>query len=148
MLDMNRIRKEPREVEKLLANKGCEVNFDELLAMDAKKRTLAQEGEALKAKRNQLSAQVPSMKKAGQDTSALFEEVRRIGDEIKALDDQANDIGKKITDFLAVLPNLPDPDLLPGGKENNRVLHQWGEKPTFDFAPKEPCGAGRKPTFN
>lgn len=36
MLDMNRIRKEPREVEKLLANKGCEVNFDELLAMDAK----------------------------------------------------------------------------------------------------------------
>ena len=136
MLDMNRIRKEPREVEKLLANKGCEVNFDELLAMDAKKRTLAQEGEALKAKRNQLSAQVPSMKKAGQDTSALFEEVRRIGDEIKALDDQANDIGKKITDFLAVLPNLPAPDLLPGGKENNRVLHQWGEKPTFDFAPK------------
>ena len=136
MLDMNRIRKEPREVEKLLANKGCEVNFDELLAMDAKKRTLAQEGEALKAKRNQLSTQVPSMKKAGQDTSALFEEVRRIGDEIKALDDQANDIGKKITDFLAVLPNLPDPDLLPGGKENNRVLHQWGEKPTFDFAPK------------
>ena len=136
MLDMSRIRKEPREVEKLLANKGCEVNFDELLAMDAKKRTLAQEGEALKAKRNQLSAQVPSMKKAGQDTSALFEEVRRIGDEIKALDDQANDIGKKITDFLAVLPNLPDPDLLPGGKENNRVLHQWGEKPTFDFAPK------------
>lgn len=90
----------------------------------------------MKAKRNQLSAQVPSMKKAGQDTSALFEEVRRIGDEIKALDDQANDIGKKITDFLAVLPNLPDPDLLPGGKENNRVLHQWGEKPTFDFAPK------------
>ena len=33
MLDMNRIRKEPREVERLLANKGCIVNFDETLAL-------------------------------------------------------------------------------------------------------------------
>ena len=57
MLDMNRIRKEPREVERLLANKGCIVNFDETLALDAKKRALATEGDALKAKRNQLSAQ-------------------------------------------------------------------------------------------
>ena len=47
MLDMNRIRKEPREVERLLANKGCIVNFDETLALDAKKRALATEGDAL-----------------------------------------------------------------------------------------------------
>ena len=87
MLDMNRIRKEPREVERLLANKGCVVNFDETLALDAKKRALATEGDALKARRNQLSAQVPRMKKNGEDTTALFEEVRQIGDQIKALDE-------------------------------------------------------------
>lgn len=137
MLDMNRIRKEPREVERLLANKGCIVNFDETLALDAKKRALATEGDALKAKRNQLSAQVPRMKKNGEDTTALFEEVRQIGEQIKALDEEADAIGKQITDFVAGLPNLPDPDVLPGGKENNKVLHQWGEKPVFDFEPKD-----------
>ena len=34
------------------------------------------------------------------------------------------------------LPNLPDADLLPGGKENNEPLRYIGEKHTFDFAPK------------
>ena len=31
------------------------------------------------------------------------------------------------------LPNLPDADLLPGGKENNEPLRYVGKKPEFDF---------------
>ena len=34
------------------------------------------------------------------------------------------------------LPNLPDPDLMPGGKENNEPLRYIGEKHSFDFEPK------------
>jgi len=34
------------------------------------------------------------------------------------------------------LPNLPDDDLLPGGKENNEPLRYVGKKPEFDFQPK------------
>ena len=34
------------------------------------------------------------------------------------------------------LPNMPDPDVVAGGKENNAVVHVWGEKPQFDFEPK------------
>ena len=34
------------------------------------------------------------------------------------------------------LPNLPDADLLPGGKENNEPLRYIGEKHSFDFEPK------------
>ncbi|MDR0929559.1 MAG: serine--tRNA ligase [Oscillospiraceae bacterium] len=136
MLDIGRIRKEPREVEALLARRGYTVNFDELLAMDAQKRAIGQEGDALKARRNQLSAQVPRMKKNGEDTTALFDEVRQIGENIKAIDAQIDALDQKISYFVACLPNLPDADVEAGGKENNRVLHQWGEKPAFDFEPK------------
>ncbi|MDR0897881.1 MAG: serine--tRNA ligase, partial [Oscillospiraceae bacterium] len=45
-------------------------------------------------------------------------------------------LDQKISYFVACLPNLPDADVEAGGKENNRVLHQWGEKPVFDFVPK------------
>ena len=38
------------------------------------------------------------------------------------------------------LPNLPDPDLKPGGKENNEPLRYFGEPHKFDFAPEAPCG--------
>jgi seryl-tRNA synthetase len=34
------------------------------------------------------------------------------------------------------LPNLPDNDLLPGGKENNEPLRYFGEPKKFDFEPK------------
>lgn len=34
------------------------------------------------------------------------------------------------------LPNLPDRDLKPGGKENNEPLRYFGEHRTFDFEPK------------
>ena len=34
------------------------------------------------------------------------------------------------------LPNLPDPDLKPGGKENNEPLRYFGEPHKFDFTPK------------
>lgn len=136
MLDLARIRREPREVEALLRNKGCEVNFDELLIWDANRRALATQADNLKARRNQLSGQVPRMKKAGENTAFLFEEVRRIGEEVKALDADADALAARMNDFLAGLPNLPDPDVEPGGKENNRILHVWGEKPAFDFTPK------------
>lgn len=31
------------------------------------------------------------------------------------------------------MPNIPDPDLLPGEKENNKVIKIVGEQPKFDF---------------
>ena len=136
MLDIGRIRREPREVERLLAVKGCEVNFDELLAWDARRRQLMSQCDDLKARRNALSAEVPRMKKAGEDTAPLFDEVRQIGEEIKTFDAQCDMLGAQIEQMLLGLPNTPDADIPPGGKENNRVLRSFGDKPQFNFEPK------------
>lgn len=35
------------------------------------------------------------------------------------------------------LPNLPDDDLLAGGKENNKVIHEFGKPMKFDFPAKD-----------
>lgn len=133
MLDIGLIRKDPRGVESLLQRRGFSICFDELLSWDSQRRSLGAQGDALKAKRNQLSAQVPRMKKAGEDTASLFEEVRQIGEQIRAIDIDMNDLEERMHQLLAGIPNLPDPDVQPGGKENNEVLRTWGEKPVFDF---------------
>jgi seryl-tRNA synthetase len=46
-------------------------------------------------------------------------------------------VEEQIFDFVAGLPNIPDEDLLPGGKENNRVVYEYGKMPTFDFKIKD-----------
>jgi len=44
-----------------------------------------------------------------------------------------NELDTKIFDYLAALPNIPDEDVPAGGKENNKVLTTYLEKPTYNF---------------
>ncbi|MDR0396845.1 MAG: serine--tRNA ligase [Oscillospiraceae bacterium] len=136
MLDINQIRKEPDAVAAALRKKGCEVDFTQWLAWDAERRAAMGEADQLKARRNALSAKVPALKKAGGDASSIFEEVKAIGEAIKEIDARVGALSAQSDEFLFALPNLPDPDVAPGGKENNETLRKWGEPPRFDFPMK------------
>ncbi|MDY5016159.1 MAG: serine--tRNA ligase, partial [Eubacteriales bacterium] len=136
MLDQNAIRSNPEAVAAALAKKGCIVDFKPFLEWDAEKKALLHEIEAKKAQRNKVSSEIPKLKKAGQPVDGIFAEMRALGDEITAGDAKINELNEKIYNFLIVLPNIPDDDLLPGEKENNQVIRVVGEQPKFDFAAK------------
>ena len=68
MLDIKLITENPEKVKASLAKKGCDVDFTEILAIDAEKKRLMAEIEALKAERNKVSAQIPMLKKEGKPT--------------------------------------------------------------------------------
>ncbi|KKQ16067.1 MAG: Serine-tRNA ligase 2, partial [candidate division WS6 bacterium GW2011_GWF1_36_8] len=44
---------------------------------------------------------------------------------------------------MEVLPNIPEEDVVAGGKENNEVIKMVGEKPTFDFPIKDHVELGK-----
>lgn len=146
MLDINLIRKEPKKVEELLSRKGCKVNFDEFLASDREEKLLEQKNNELKAKRNSASGEVAKLKKQGLDASGIIAEMKILGDEIAQNDNKLKELADANFNFIAGLPNIPDEDLLAGEKENNKVIDIYGEKPVFDFEPKnhvdlcESCG--------
>lgn len=133
MLDINRIRQNPEEVAAALAKKGCSVDFAQVIAWDDERKNVISAVEKLKAERNRVSAEIPKLKKDGKPVEPIFAQMRKIGDEIAAGDVKINDLIAKINDFLSCLPNTPDPDLLPGEKENNQVVKVFGEKPEFSF---------------
>ncbi len=133
MIDLYLIRNNTEFVKNALAKKGYNADFTEFLAMDAERRKALAEVEADKATRNKVSAEIPKLKKAGQPVDAIFEEMRVLGERIAACDAKVVELNDKINDFVARLPNLPDEDLLPGEKENNKVIKIVGEKPVFDF---------------
>ncbi|HBJ97991.1 MAG TPA: hypothetical protein DDY82_02845 [Clostridiales bacterium] len=136
MLDIKLITENPQLVKERLAKKGCNVDFTEVLKFNEERKTLISEGEQLKAKRNKVSSSIPALKKEGKPVDAIFAEMREIGETIAKYDEKVKELDNAIFDFVSKLPNMPDDDLLPGEKENNRVVKVFGSKPEFDFKAK------------
>ena len=152
MLDIKKIKENPDAVKAGLKAKevDCDATVDKILVLDERIRALKTASEGKTAQKNKLSkengklfGQKKAAEKRGEDTSA-------IDAAIAANNAQSVQLDKDVADELAELaqlqveyktamlslPNLPDPDLLPGGKENNEPLRYVGEKHSFDFEPK------------
>ena len=137
MLDINRIRENPEGVKEALKKKLWDADFTELLEWDKRKKELIQFVEGNKAEMNKLSASVPQAKKNGEDVSKIFAKVKEIAAKNAESDKELKELEDKIFNFLAELPNIPDEDLLGGGKENNKPIKVFGKKPEFDFPLKD-----------
>ena len=136
MLDISEIRSNPGSVAAKLAKKGFSVDFSEFLMADQTRREIIVRVEALKARKNQASAKIPLMKKEGQDVEPIFAEMKEVAEQIRLLDSELSLIEEKQQDFLSGLPNVPADDVIAGGKENNKVISVFGEKPSFSFETK------------
>ena len=138
MLDIKLIREDPDGVCERLRTKGREAEEDikRILELDTLRRTMISENEAKKAEQNRQSKLIPAMKKEGRDTTEVFASMKALSDAIKANDAALQDVENEYTSLMLGLPNLPDPDLKPGGKENNEPLRYYGEPHHFDFEPK------------
>ncbi|MBO7615393.1 MAG: serine--tRNA ligase [Bacilli bacterium] len=137
MIDINLIRENPQKVKEALAKKLWDTDFTELLGWDAERKQLLAVVEGNKAEMNKLSASVPAAKKAGEDVSKIFAKVKEIAAANKDNEEKLKALDENIFNFVSELPNIPDDDLVGGGKENNKVIRVVGEKPTFDFKMKD-----------
>ena len=138
MIDIKYIKENPEEVIERLAKKGKDAKEEiaTILDLDGKRRALIAETESLKAEQNKASKLIPQYKKEGRDVSEIFAEMKKISERTKAIDEQLKEVETVLTSTLLGLPNLPDRDLLAGGKENNEPIRYFGEPHKFDFEPK------------
>lgn len=138
MLDIKKIKENPEEVKALLRAKevDCDAQVDRILELDLQRRDLIASTEAKKAEQNKVSKEIPQLKKAGQDVAPIFQKMTTLKGEIAENDDKLRGIEAEYRLQMLSLPNLPDPDLTPGGKEYNEPLRYYGEPHQFDFTPK------------
>src|SRR5450631_2877216 len=139
MLDLGFVRANLELVEEKLRDRGQ--NPADLLgdfkSLDGRRREAITEAEQLKAQRNKLTEEVAKKKKAGEEASALMDEVRGMKERIEADQQSADAIDTELQAILQRLPNIPQASVPVGKSEqDNVVVKTWGEKPTFDFAPK------------
>ena len=138
MLDIKYIKEKPEEVIARLAKKGKDAKeeIEQILTLDAKRRDLIRATEDIKAEQNRTNKLIPQYKKEGKDVSAIFAQMKELSAKTKEIDEELKEVDTQITSLMLGLPNLPDDDLLPGGKENNQPLRYFGEPKVFEFEPK------------
>ena len=138
MLDIKRIKENPDAVKAGLKAKevDCDATIDRILELDEQRRALIASTEERKAHQNKVSKEIPQLKKQGKDVAPLFAEMAELKAGIAADAEKLDAVLAEYRTCMLSLPNLPDPDLLPGGKENNQPLRYFGEPHKFDFEPK------------
>ncbi|WP_029451776.1 serine--tRNA ligase [Clostridium algidicarnis] len=140
MLDLKRIRNNPKDIKKALNDRGENFDMsiiDTILELDEERRQILMEVETLKGKRNQVSASIPQLKKSGEDVELIMKKMRDLGDKIKELDVKVSEIDEKVKYMMLRIPNIPNPKV-PDGKsdEDNVEVKRWSDSTKFSFEPK------------
>src|SRR3954465_10259162 len=137
MLSREYLREHADAYRTALKNRGANVDLDRFLELEADRRRVIAEVEALKAKRNAASTEIANLKKNKQDASAQIEATKGLGEEIKSLDEKLAAIEADLRNVELYFPNVPHESVPIGPDETrNRVDRPWGEKPSFSFTPK------------
>jgi seryl-tRNA synthetase len=138
MLDLKQIRSDPERVKAALARRGAAEAVDELLALDARRRELLPEIEGAQAERKTLSKQIGEAKQRGEDAEGPMAAVGELKRRIEAGRAELEKVEAELETVAAALPNLPDPDAPEGTSEEDAVvLREVGERPRFDFDPRD-----------
>ncbi|MDO5153393.1 MAG: serine--tRNA ligase [Eubacteriales bacterium] len=152
MLDIKKIKENPEAVKAGLRAKevDCDATVDRILELDIQIRALKTATESATAQKNKLAkengklfGQRKKAEKEGKPTAEIDGIIENNRQQSIRLDQEIAEDAEKLKTMSAEyrtamlsLPNLPDPDLKPGGKENNEPLRYFGEPHKFDFTPK------------
>jgi seryl-tRNA synthetase len=143
MLDLKLIRSDPERVKAGLARRGAAEQVDELLALDARRRQLLPEVESAQAERKALSKRIGEAKQAGGDAVELMATVQGLKEQIESGKEELEKVEADLNRLVVSLPNLPDPDAPEGMTEEDAVvLREVGERPEFDFEPRDHLDIG------
>ena len=152
MLDIRKIKENPDAVKAGLKAKevDCDAVIDRILELDVEIRALKTTSEGRTAQKNKIAKEngklygmKKGLEKKGESTADVDAKIAentcasiKIDEENAADLEKLNVLNAEYRTAMLSLPNLPDADLLPGGKENNEPLRYIGEKHSFDFEPK------------
>ena len=139
MIDINLIRTNPELVKANIRKKFQDHKLalvDEALELDAKRRALIAEGDALRSARNTLSKQVGMLMKEGkrEEAEQVKAQVKADADRLLAIEKESAEVEGALKKVMMAIPNIVADDV-PVGKDDseNVELQRFGEAKIPDF---------------
>lgn len=143
MLDPKLLRGDLDGVAAKLARRGYVLDISALESLEEQRKAIQVETQALQAERNSRSKSIGKAKAAGEDIAPLLLEVEGLGDQLKTKEAGLAKLQDELNSLLMGIPNIPQDDVPDGkGEEDNHEIRAWGERPVFDFAPKDHVDLG------
>ncbi len=139
MLDLRFVRENPDIVKENIRKKfqdGKLPLVDEVIALDAERRRLQQEADALRAERNKLSKSIGFLMAQGkkEEAEAVKAEVTKDAERLAECERLFAEMDEKVTKIMMTLPNIIGPEV-PIGKDDseNKEVERFGEPVTPAF---------------
>ena len=143
MHDIRFIRENPEAFDQAMARRGLASYSAEILALDEKRRALQTQIQDAQSRRNDASKQVGQIKSQGGDATDLLTEVAAIKEQMPAWEAEEAELASQLNSQLMSLPNIMDASVPDGAdEEDNALIRSWGDKPSFDFTPRDHVAIG------
>lgn len=142
MLDIKYIRENADKIQKAADEKQLKFDVQELLSVDKERVALMQEIEKLQAEKNDLNKKVKGGAKPDQ---SIINEGKLIKKNLEDLDPKYREIKDRFDTLMVAVPTVHAEDV-PVGKDDseNVTVYEKGDKPVFDFEPKDHITIGKK----
>jgi len=137
MLDLKIIRENPDQIKQNCKNRLVEVDIDQLLLLDEKRRGLIAQIDQLRSERNASSKTKP--------TPEIIQRMKSVGEEIKDLEAQIEPLENDLRELWLKVPNMTHADVVVSQNEDdNPILEVVKEPKAFDFSPLDHVQLGEK----
>lgn len=138
MLDPLILRNDIDATAAALKVRGYDLDVVAYEALEAKRKTLQIEVESLQSERNASAKSIGKAKAQGQDIQPLLDAVAALGDKLSEAEAGFKDVRDQQAAWLLDMPNIAAADVPEGADEDANVeLRVWGDKPEFDFDPRD-----------
>ena len=132
MLDIRYIRDNTEAVQQSIARRGLVLDVEELLTVDATRRRLIAEIEAVQGSRNTIASQGKTTKPSNEQIS----QGKELKSQHEALELELNNTLAHYNDLLSEVPNIIAEGTPDGDEESNQEIDKWGNT-ELGFEPKD-----------
>jgi len=138
MLDLKEIRNNSHNLASNLARRGMEVDLDEIIQIDSKRRQLQSMVDKSRSQKNRVSKDIGLAKSDSEATKELKDQMRELNRSLKHSEIELSQLSSRLNGLLLNLPNLLH-DSVPDGSDesSNKEIRLWGEPAIFDFKVKD-----------
>ncbi len=136
MLDRRFIRENPEAVKAAVQVKGIDLDVDELLRLDQFSRDLQRELDEAQTRRKSFAKEFAKADEATRATLKAEHEEQDL--HLRSVREQLGKVNEELQGLLLLTPMIPWTGTPVGPDDSaNVTIRTWGEKPSFDFEPKD-----------
>ncbi len=130
-MDLRFIREKPDLAKEVIRRRREKVDISQILSLDEERRRIIQKRDEKRRERRILSENIGRKITQAKDVALEKEKAKEIANQIGELENKLREIERKIEELISLCPNL----ILPDVGDEEKVIREWGEKPSFDFEP-------------